>query len=217
GYIGLNGAGKSTTIKILTGILVPTSGSVSVLGRDPHRERVANAADIGVVFGQRTQLWWDLPLIESLNLIARIYGFPGWYHTPFFSDLVDMLELGPLLPVPVRNLSLGQRMRGELTAAVLHRPRILYLDEPTVGLDILVKSSVRSLVRSLNREHGVLVFLSSHDLRDIEQICDRMLMLHAGSVLYDGTLSTLKKEFARTRTVVIDAAGASQNPLTLPI
>jgi ABC-2 type transport system ATP-binding protein len=204
GYIGVNGAGKSTTIKMLTGVLVPTSGQVRVFGRDPHRQRVANARDIGVVFGQRTQLWWDLALIESFNLVAKIYEVePGRYRA-MLEQFADTLDLGPLLKVPIRQMSLGQRMRAELAATLIHEPKIVYLDEPTIGLDLLVKERIREFIKVQSQKHGTTVILTTHDLGDIEELCSRVLIINDGKLIYDGPLSTIKQRFGNFRTITFD-------------
>ncbi len=181
GYIGVNGAGKSTTIKMLTGILVPTAGQVRVFGRDPHRDRVANARDIGVVFGQRTQLWWDLALIESLTMVGRIYEVPDARFKQLMDEFAETLALKELLKIPIRNMSLGQKMRAELAATLIHEPRIVYLDEPTIGLDLLVKERIRAFIKQVNREKGTTVILTTHDLGDIEELCKRVLIIDNGS------------------------------------
>ncbi|NJM42142.1 MAG: ATP-binding cassette domain-containing protein [Anaerolineae bacterium] len=200
-YVGPNGAGKSTTVKILTGILVPSAGTARVDGLDPHAKRMDNSRKIGVVFGQRTQLWWDLPVIESLRLLGDIYAVPP---EPFEAKLKacnDLLELEPLLPMPARQLSLGQRMRCDLAAALLHSPRILYLDEPTIGLDVAVKARIRQFISHINQAEGVTVMLTSHDLQDIETICQRMILIDKGRVVIDGSLQAVKAQFDRSRVV----------------
>jgi ABC-2 type transport system ATP-binding protein len=204
GYIGPNGAGKSTTIKMLTGILVPSGGRVKVAGLDPSRNRVELARRIGVVFGQRTQLWWDLPLRDSFALLRHIYRVPPDRHARNLSRFVDVLDLGPFLDTPVRQLSLGQRMRGELTAALLHDPEILYLDEPTIGLDVVSKLQVREFLAEVNRERGTTVLLTTHDLDDIERLCRRVLVIDHGSVLFDGGLSEIRARLGGERTLVVD-------------
>jgi ABC-2 type transport system ATP-binding protein len=201
GFIGVNGAGKSTTIKMLTGILAPTSGTVTVHGRDPHRQRVANAREIGVVFGQRSQLWWDLAFIESLNTIAKIYEVPPAEYKIRLEKFVETLELNELLKMPIRNMSLGQKMRAELAATLIHEPRIIYLDEPTIGLDLVVKERIRAFIKTQNRERGTLVFLTTHDLGDIEEVCQRVLVIDSGKLIYDGPLSTIKDRFGKYRTI----------------
>ncbi|MDX1662418.1 MAG: ATP-binding cassette domain-containing protein [Candidatus Promineifilaceae bacterium] len=206
GYIGVNGAGKSTTIKMLTGILVPTRGTVRVLGRDPHRERVANAREIGVVFGQRSQLWWDLAFIESLNLIARIYELPRPRYTLLLEQFVEMLELKELLHVPIRNMSLGQKMRAELAATLIHEPQIVYLDEPTIGLDLIVKERIRAFIRQQNREKGTTILLTTHDIGDIEELCRRVMIIDRGRLIYDGPLQTIKERFGKYREMTFETA-----------
>jgi ABC-2 type transport system ATP-binding protein len=214
GYIGPNGAGKSTTIKMLTGILVPTSGRIRVAGLEPARRRTELARRIGVVFGNRSLLWWDLPLGQSFDLLRHLYRVPASEHRRRLAELADVLELGPLLDRPVRQLSLGQRMRGELTAALLHAPELLFLDEPTVGLDIVSRARVREFLLRLNRERGVTVLLTTHDLADIERLCPRMVIIDHGRVLYDGGTAEIAARFGGTRTLVVDLA-ESRPPLQL--
>ena len=187
-YVGPTGAGKSTTLKLLTGILVPSAGEVRVRGLVPHRQRVANARNIGVVFGQRTQLWWDLPVEESLRLLGDIYEVPRETFARTWRECMELLDLGPLLKRPARQLSLGQRMRCDLAASLLHAPSILYLDEPTIGLDVAVKERIRQFIRRLHRERGTTVLLTSHDLGDIEDLCQRLVMIDNGKILFDGPL-----------------------------
>ncbi|MFD2080400.1 ABC-2 type transport system ATP-binding protein [Actinopolymorpha cephalotaxi] len=209
GYIGPNGAGKSTTIKMLTGILVPTAGTLRVAGIEPSRERIRLARRIGVVFGQRTTLWWDLPLRDSFGLLRRIYRIPDARYRENLDHYVGLLELGPLLDVPVRQLSLGQRMRGDIAAALLHDPEVVYLDEPTIGLDIVSKAKVREFLRDLNRERGTTVLLTTHDLTDIEQLCSRVMVIDHGRVMYDGSLTGLHGLDGlggSERTLVVDLA-----------
>lgn len=215
GYIGVNGAGKSTTIKMLTGILVPTAGQVRVLGRDPHRERVANARDIGVVFGQRTQLWWDLALIESLTMVGRIYEVPDERFRQLIGEFSETLELKELLKIPIRNMSLGQKMRAELAATLIHEPKIVYLDEPTIGLDLLVKERIRAFIHQVNEQKGTTVILTTHDLGDIEELCKRVLIIDNGALIYDGPLETIKQRFGKYREISFDTA-ADLNGLALP-
>lgn len=215
GYIGVNGAGKSTTVKMLTGILVPSAGRIHVMGRVPHRERVANALEIGVVFGQRTQLWWDLPLIESLNLIGRIYRVEPARYRELLDRFSAELELGSLLRVPIREMSLGQKMRAELAAALIHEPRVIYLDEPTIGLDLIVKERIREFIKRQNRERGTTVFLTTHDLGDIEELCRRVLIIDRGRLIYDGSLDKIRDRFGAFRTIAFDTAAAAPE-LRLP-
>jgi len=200
-YVGPNGAGKSTTIKVLTGVIVPTTGEVHVQGLIPHRQRVQNNKRIGVVFGQRTQLWWDLPVIESLRLLGDIYEVPAVQFEHNLQECSDLLELETLLPKAARQLSLGQRMRCDLAAALLHSPTILYLDEPTIGLDVAVKARIREFVRHINRERGVTVLLTSHDLADIEFICSRLILIDKGTIIFDGALQAFKQQFERQRVI----------------
>ena len=204
GYIGPNGAGKSTTVKVLSGILVPDSGRCEVLGRTPWKGRIANARDIGVVFGQRTQLWWDLPAIESFDLLRDIYRVPKHEYKSTRDELIERLDLSTFLDVPVRQLSLGQRMRCDLAASLLHRPRLLYLDEPTIGLDAVSKLSVRDFVRSMNHELNLTVILTTHDMDDIEALCDRVMVINEGRILSDGTLEDLRKTVTTERWLTLD-------------
>ena len=206
GYIGPNGAGKSTTVKILSGILVPDSGRVEVLTTTPWKHRVRTVAEIGVVFGQRTQLWWDLPVVESFDLLRDIYRTPADVHKHNRDELVGLLDLSPLLDTPVRQLSLGQRMRCDLAAALLHGPKILYLDEPTIGLDAVSKLVVRDFVRRLNRERGVTVILATHDMTDIEALCRRVIVIHEGGIFLDGTLGDLRRRVTAERRLIVDLA-----------
>jgi ABC-2 type transport system ATP-binding protein len=204
GCLGPNGAGKSTTIKMLTGILVPSAGHVEVLGMVPHRRRKWMAQRIGVVFGQRTQLWWDLPLIDSLELLRYVYGVPAERFARNMSRLRDLLDLDPFLRTPVRQLSLGQRMRGDLAAALLHDPEILYLDEPTIGLDVVAKHRVRDFLKEINRQDGATVLLTTHDMSDVGQLCSRVLIIDHGTLLYDGTLDGIRDRLGTERTLVVD-------------
>ncbi|MGV9312540.1 ABC transporter ATP-binding protein [Streptomyces sp. NPDC003691] len=206
GYIGPNGAGKSTTIKMLTGILTPSGGRVRVAGIDPSRERTRLARRIGVVFGQRTTLWWDLPLRDSYRLVHRMYRIPDLRFRENLDRCVELLDLGDLLDVPVRQLSLGQRMRGDIAAALLHDPEVLYLDEPTIGLDVVSKAKVREFLRDLNAERAVTVLLTTHDLTDIEQLCRRVMVIDHGRLMYDGDLAGLHEAGDGERTLVVDLA-----------
>ncbi len=214
GYIGPNGAGKSTTIKMLTGILVPSGGRLRVAGVDPARERTRLARRIGVVFGQRTTLWWDLPLRDSYELARRIYRIPDQRYRANLARCVELLELGALLDTPVRQLSLGQRMRGDLAAALLHDPQVLYLDEPTIGLDVVSKARVREFLREVNTA-GTTVLLTTHDLTDIEQLCGRVMVIDHGRLVYDGALEGLHAAGESERTLVVDLA-APAPPIEVP-
>ncbi|MFL5806207.1 MAG: ATP-binding cassette domain-containing protein [Roseiflexaceae bacterium] len=208
GYVGPNGAGKSTTVKMLTGILVPSAGEVRVRELIPHRQRIENARNIGVVFGQRTQLWWDLPVQESLRLLGDIYEVPAEQFARSLRECMELLDLEPLLRKPARQLSLGQRMRCDLAAALLHAPPILYLDEPTIGLDIAVKERIRQFVKRINRERGVTVLLTSHDLGDIEDLCARLVMIDQGRIVFDGPLQAIRERFGRERVIHLLLRGA---------
>ena len=215
GYIGPNGAGKSTTVKMLTGILVPTSGRLSVAGIDPSRHRVELTRRIGVVFGQRTTLWWDLPLRDSFDLLRRIYRVDTDRHRRNLAEFTELLGLGDLLDTPVRQLSLGQRMRGDIVAALLHDPEILYLDEPTIGLDVVSKGRLREFLRTVNAERDVTLLLTTHDLQDIEQLCSRVMVIDHGSLVYDGTLAGLHDEGSSSRTLVVDLVDEAP-PIDVP-
>jgi len=204
GYVGPNGAGKSTTIKMLTGILVPTSGYVKVNGLIPYKERQKNARQIGVVFGQRTQLWWDLPTIESFELLKQVFQIPEKRYKRNLEQFTEILGLEEFLHIPVRQLSLGQRMRADIAAALLHDPAILYLDEPTIGLDVVAKERMRNFIREINAERGVTVILTTHDMSDIEKLCRRMILIDQGQVMYDGDLATIKERFGGESVLIID-------------
>jgi ABC-2 type transport system ATP-binding protein len=206
GYIGPNGAGKSTTIKMLTGILVPTSGRLQVAGVNPSTDRLRLARQIGVVFGQRTTLWWDLPLRDSFALLRRIYDISADRYRHNLATFTELLDLTDLLDVPVRQLSLGQRMRGDIAAALLHDPKILYLDEPTIGLDIVSKARLREFLRRINAAQEVTVLLTTHDLVDIEQLCKRVMVIDSGRLVYDGSLTDLQSVGGAARTLVVDLA-----------
>lgn len=212
GYIGPNGAGKSTTIKIMCGILVPDGGSCKILNRTPWSERTAYVGQIGVVFGQRSQLWWDVPVLDSFELLRDIYRIPEARYRSNLSMLTETLSLGELLRVPVRQLSLGQRMRCEIAASLLHDPKILFLDEPTIGLDAASKIAVRQFIKTINRDKGVTVILTTHDMNDIEALADRILMIGKGSLLYDGSLQELRRKYGSRRTVTVDFLECRQQP-----
>src|SRR5262245_539699 len=216
GYIGPNGAGKSTTVKILAGILVPDAGRVEILGRVPWKDRIAHVRNIGVVFGQRTQLWWDLPVIESFEMLQHIYAVPKEQFLRARDELVDLLQLAPLLDMPVRQLSLGQRMRCDLAASLLHAPPILFLDEPTIGLDAVSKLAVRDFIRTLNRDRGVTVVLTTHDMDDIEALCSRIIVIGGGVILSDGTLTELRNRVSRERWLTVDLEDGSADVVADP-
>jgi ABC-2 type transport system ATP-binding protein len=206
GYAGPNGAGKSTTVKMMSGILLPTGGRVEVCGLVPWRERRRLARRMGVVFGQRTQLWWDLPLEESFELVGHLYRIPAAERARRLARLEEVLALGPLLGVPVRSLSLGQRMRAELAAAVLPSPEVLFLDEPTIGLDVEAKVAVRDFLRELNAEEGTTVILTTHDLDDITRLCNRLIVIDHGRLVFDGTIDQLHAAYGSTRMLLVDLA-----------
>jgi ABC-2 type transport system ATP-binding protein len=206
GYLGPNGAGKSTTIKMLIGVLTPSAGRLRVAGLDPARQRLALARRIGVVFGQRSTLWWDLPLRDSFELVRHLYRVPPRVFRANLDRFVEMLDLGPFLDTPVRQLSLGQRMRGDLTAAFLHDPAIVYLDEPTIGLDVVSKAAVRSFLAEKNREQATTIMLTTHDTADIEQLCRRVLVIDHGLLGFDGDLATLRDRLGGERTLIVDLA-----------
>ena len=207
GYIGPNGAGKSTTIKIMCGVLTPDDGACTVNGRIPYRERVAHVRDIGVVFGQRSQLWWDVPVADSFELIRDIYKVKEDRYRKNLSDLSELLNLGDILQTPVRNLSLGQRMRCEIAASLLHDPGVLFLDEPTIGLDAVSKIAVRRFLRRLNEEKGTTILLTTHDMQDIEALTRRVLLIGKGRVLMDGNLAELKKHISSRKTMTAEYRG----------
>ena len=201
GYIGPNGAGKSTTIKMMSGILVPDSGEINIMGRVPWKERTAHVSQIGVVFGQRSQLWWDTPVLDSFELLRDIYRVPQDAYKRRLDDLVALLDAGRLLNTPVRQLSLGQRMKCELIGALLHAPRILFLDEPTIGLDAVTKLALRAFLADMNRREGVTMLLTTHDMDDIEALCSRVMVIGRGSLLFDGTMEGLRARYAPHRVI----------------
>lgn len=207
GYIGPNGAGKSTTIKIMSGILNPDRGECIINGRIPWKDRVNHVKDIGVVFGQRSQLWWDVPVADSFDLLKDIYRIPGSIYKKNIKQLTEMLNIGEIIKTPVRQLSLGQRMRCEIAASLLHDPKILFLDEPTIGLDAVSKIAVRDFIKSINREKGTTVILTTHDTQDIEALTNRIILIGKGRVLLDGSLDDLKQKFNKNRKITIDYNG----------
>lgn len=214
GYIGSNGAGKSTTIKMLTGILEPSSGNIEVNGLEPSKNRKKNAMNIGVVFGQKTQLWWDLPVKESFKLLKEIYEVNDENYEERIEEFNRVLDLDEFWDQPVRKLSLGQKMRSELAAAFLHHPPIVYLDEPTIGLDVAVKEKIRDFIRKMNREKEITVMLTTHDIDDIEDLCDRIVVLDEGKKIYDGRLNTLVNRFT-SRRLILDVRNGDNFELEL--
>ncbi len=216
GYIGANGAGKSTTIKMLTGILMPTRGEVMTCGLRPLADRRALARQVGVVFGQRTQLWWDLPVRESFAILSAIHGLSSTAERNRTEELVDQLELAEFLPTPVRQLSLGQRMRAEVAAALLHSPRLVILDEPTIGLDVLSKQRLREFLVAERRAHGTTLLLTTHDMGDVERLCDRVLLVDRGRLVWDGTLAGLSRTVGAQRVLVVDLAESTADLHDVP-
>jgi ABC-2 type transport system ATP-binding protein len=204
GYIGPNGAGKSTTIKIISGILVPDSGKCNILGHTPWKNRIEHVKNIGVVFGQRSQLWWDVPVIDSFNLLKDIYKISEKQFKSNLDLLTSTLDLSSILSTPVRQLSLGQRMRCEIGASLLHDPKILFLDEPTIGLDAVSKIAVRNFIKTINKEKKVTVILTTHDMNDIEALAERIILIGKGKILLDGSLTELKNRFATNKTLTVD-------------
>ena len=203
GYIGANGAGKSTTIKMMCGILHPTSGQVVIDGMTFDKKRRDINRNMGVVFGQKTQLWWDIPLIETFKILKSIYEISDEDYNERFNYLCDLLDLREFLDQNVRSLSLGQRMRADFAAALIHSPKIVYLDEPTIGLDVLVKDKIRKAVKELNRKYNITVILTTHDMKDIEQLCSRIIIIDKGKILYDGSLQNIKFQFGNTKTILL--------------
>jgi ABC-2 type transport system ATP-binding protein len=214
GYIGPNGAGKSTTIKMLTGILHPTSGEILVDGLVPQRDRVRNSYKIGVIFGQRSQLMWDIPPGDSFELMRKMYAIPKARYQANLKQFVDLLELGEFIQRSVRQLSLGQRMRCELVAALLHDPKIIYMDEPTIGLDVVAKERIREFILRLNQERGTTILLTTHDIGDIERLCRRVMIIDKGRLIYDGSLAEIRRQYGRLRRIVFSLAEAV-NPQAL--
>lgn len=215
GYIGPNGAGKSTTIKIMSGILVPETGNCSIMGFTPWKDRVQYVQNIGVVFGQRSQLWWDVPVLDSFELLKDIYKVPQQEYQTTLNLLIETLELQNMIHTPVRQLSLGQRMRCEIAASLLHNPKILFLDEPTIGLDAASKIAVRQFIKTINKEKGVTVILTTHDMNDIEALADRVILIGKGSLLYDGQLEELRKQFGAQKTITADFR-KNASPIRIP-
>ncbi len=215
-YVGPNGAGKSTTIKMLTGILLPTGGAIRVNGLHPYQERMRNSKNIGVVFGQRTQLWWDIPVIESFTLLRDIYEVPEKTYRENLAYFTEMLGLEEILQQSARRLSLGQRMRADLAVALMHNPAVIFLDEPTIGLDVAVKERIREFLKAVNRERGVTLMLTSHDLGDIEDVCRRLIIIDTGRIIYDGSIQGLLDRYVKERSIHvttgarIDRAGAAR-------
>jgi ABC-2 type transport system ATP-binding protein len=204
GYLGPNGAGKSTTLKMLSGLLVPTSGELAVDGMLPWRQRREYVGHIGAVFGQRTTLWWDLPVIESLELLGYLYKIPEHRFRHNLNQFRNLLELNEFLHTPVRALSLGQRMRADLCAALLHEPKVVFLDEPTIGLDVVAKERIRQFIQHINQQQGTTVLLTTHDIRDVERLCERVLIIDKGRLLYDGVLEQLGERFGGRRQLVVE-------------
>ncbi len=204
GYIGANGAGKSTTIKMMTGILTPTTGSVLVDGRVPYKERTENAKHIGVVFGQKTQLWWDLPLGETFSILKEIYQVPDQFYKDQMAYFDEIFELSEFMNQTVRTLSLGQRMRADLAASMLHNPKVLFLDEPTIGLDVVVKERIRKAVKEMNAKYGTTIILTTHDMSDIEQLCSRIIIIDKGELLYDGGIDMIRQTYGYERRLIFD-------------
>ncbi|MDG4658547.1 ATP-binding cassette domain-containing protein [Ectobacillus antri] len=201
GYIGENGAGKSTTIKMLTGILTPTAGEITVNGMNPHKDREKFVRSIGVVFGQRSQLWWDIAVQESFRLLKKVYGISDEQYKEHMGHVIAALDIEPLLDKPVRKLSLGQRMRCELAAALIHNPPLLFLDEPTIGLDVLVKLKIREFLKEINEKYKTTILLTTHDISDIEALCERVVMLDEGKIIYDGLLERLRSQWGDEKEI----------------
>jgi ABC-2 type transport system ATP-binding protein len=213
GYLGPNGAGKSTTLKMLTGLLVPTAGEIIVNERVPWKERKAHVARIGAVFGQRTTLWWDLPVIESFDLLQHIYKIPANLFKRNLDEFRQLLDLDEFIQKPVRSLSLGQRMRADLCAALLHNPPLLFLDEPTIGLDVVAKERIRQFILHVNQDRAATIILTTHDLSDVEKLCERVMIIDHGKLLFDGQLSALTERFGGKRELVVEFAEPYPNPV----
>ncbi|MBN2443647.1 MAG: ATP-binding cassette domain-containing protein [Spirochaetales bacterium] len=215
GYIGPNGAGKSTTIKMLTGILVPSAGEVSVCGILPWNQRIDNGFNIGVVFGQRSQLWWDIPVYDTFNLLSKLYKLSKENYKRNLSLIIDVFELKDLLHIPVRQLSLGQRMRAEIASAIIHNPKVLYLDEPTIGLDIVIKRKIREFIKRINKDFNTTIILTTHDVSEIEKVCNRVIVIDKGELIYDDSLKQLKDRFSRINEIEIKLDNAPQGIMDL--
>ena len=215
GYIGPNGAGKSTTIKVMSGILVPDTGKCTIMGYTPWKDRTQYVKNIGVVFGQRSQLWWDVPVVDSFELLKDIYKVPQQEYKSTIGQLIQTLELQEIVNTPVRQLSLGQRMRCEIAASLIHNPKILFLDEPTIGLDAVSKIAVRQFIKTINKEKGVTVILTTHDMNDIEALADRVILVGKGSLLYDGQLEELRKRFGTKKIITADYQ-KNRNQIDIP-
>lgn len=215
GYIGPNGAGKSTTIKVMSGILVPDQGTCKIMGHTPWKDRIAHVKNIGVVFGQRSQLWWDVPVVDSFELLRDIYKIPQREYKQNLDMLIETLNISELINNPVRQLSLGQRMRCEVAASLLHSPKILFFDEPTIGLDAVSKIAVRQFIKTINKEKGVTVILTTHDMSDIEALANRILLIGKGKILYDGNLNQLRSRFVAHKTITVDFR-ETDTPVNIP-
>jgi ABC-2 type transport system ATP-binding protein len=211
GYIGPNGAGKSSTIKIMCGIMTPDSGECVINNRVPWKNRTAHVREIGVVFGQRSQLWWDVPVIDSLELLHDVYSIDNNVYERNLALLTEMLDIGEIIRTPVRQLSLGQRMRCEIASSLLHNPKILFLDEPTIGLDAASKAAVREFIKNINREQNTTVILTTHDMRDIESITKRIILIGHGRIVYDGTLADLKRRYTNKKTITVEYSTEAGN------
>ncbi|KIQ78196.1 ABC transporter ATP-binding protein [Bacillus sp. L_1B0_8] len=211
GYLGPNGAGKSTTIKMLSGVLTPTSGELTVLGKEPSKNRKEHAKNIGVLYGQRTQLWWDLPLKDSFELLKAIYKIDSQLYKKRLSNFIEILDMEDFLNRPVRQLSLGQRMRGEMVATLLHSPPILFLDEPTIGLDVLAKLKIQEFLKFLNKEEGTTILITSHNMDDIEKLCNRIVLIDQGKIMFDGSKESLKRKTTRKDLLIIEVSPEDMN------
>lgn len=204
GFIGANGAGKSTTIKMLSGIIYPDGGCIEIAGFIPYKERKQYVSNIGVVFGQKSQLSWDLPVVDSFELLKRIYSIPNVIYKENFEKFVDLLDMSSFIEQPVRQLSLGQRMRADIAASLLHSPKIVFFDEPTIGLDVVAKEKIRSFIRYLNKEQGVTIIFTTHDMQDIEQTCERLILIDKGRKIYDGSVDGLIETYAYEKKLIVE-------------